>query len=98
MDFIAAGTSLWRLQRHLSGETDDFVAISDGSSTTYPTLTKTYSPLDVTLQETINILDGEKARPLFSPSAEAELFLLATNFLLCKLERRLRLCIVIIVP
>jgi hypothetical protein len=89
MDFISAGTSLWRLNRHLSGKDDDFAAISDGSSTSYMSSTKTFSPLDESLQETINILDGEKARPLFSPSAEAELFLLATNFLLCKFERAL---------
>jgi len=33
--------------------------------------------------ETVGDYDAQEARPLLTPAAEAELFLLATNFLLC---------------
>ena len=35
-----------------------------------------------------DVTNGSINRPLLSPTAEAELYLLATNFLLCKFQRK----------
>jgi hypothetical protein len=75
MDFITLADSHRQLLRHLNGD-DDFGKI-DNESSTQP-------PLSLTSEESYEQLVLEGQEKLLSPSAEAELFLLATNFLLCK--------------
>jgi hypothetical protein len=92
MDFISIADTAWRLHRKLgtgsSGEDDDFAEISGSSaslssaSTSGQTLG--FDASSIHSQEEISVLNGDQARPFLSPSAEAELLLLATNFLLCK--------------
>ena len=98
MDFITIADTAWRLHRRLSsGEDDDFANISgDGDSAAAMTTTTTNGMMDTSLSSmqqqqqggltgtSGSMMNGDEARPLLSPSADAELFLLATNFLLCK--------------
>lgn len=94
MDFISIADTAWSLHRKLasgnSGEDDDFAEISGGgsdslssASTSGQTLGLDTSSMHVA-QDEIGVLTGDQTRPFLSPSAEAELLLLATNFLLCK--------------
>ena len=52
----------------------DFISLATGSHRLLRQLEQDYTTTTATSQE---------ARPLLSPTAEGELFLLATNFLLC---------------
>ena len=80
MDFIALANSHHQLLRHLNGD-DDFGRIdNDGSRSN--SITK--PPLSLTSEDSYEQLVVAGKEKLLSPSAEAELFLLATNFLLCK--------------
>ncbi|KAI2507162.1 UAA transporter family [Fragilaria crotonensis] len=92
MDFISIADTAWSLHRKLasgnSGEDDDFAEISGGgsdslssASTSGQTLGLDTSSIHVA-QDEISVLTGDQTRPFLSPSAEAELLLLATNFLL----------------
>lgn len=87
MDFISLAETAWSFHRQLSGEDDDFAKFSGGgeSSSSGATFVASASTVDASanMQDEGGPLDNA-ARPLLSPSAEAELFLLATNFLLCK--------------
>lgn len=83
MDFITLADSALQLHRKLSGgEDDDFTRLESPSSTSQSNAiyesSQTAMPYDTT-----TLSEEAQTRPLLSPSAEAELFLLATNFLLC---------------
>ncbi len=93
MDFttIAEGTSPQAIHRFLrsmaataSTDEDDFSNLDTSHSSHHdpPSYYKNDSILDNVVQNT-NFDELEKA-PMFSPAAEAELFMLATNFLLCE--------------
>ena len=71
MDFVtlATATSSGTLLRNLA-EDDDFENLSPGAAEAGGGDEYDY---------------GDEPRPLLTPAAEAELFLLATNFLLCEL-------------
>lgn len=77
MDFVtvATATSTRNLLRHLVGEDedDDFSHLSSSSSSSQ-------SHTVASSGQESQVMDAD--RPLLSPAAEAELFLLATNFLL----------------
>lgn len=82
VDFLdLATTSRWMIQRALGEQDDDFSKIdSDANSPDNDSiLTQLQEQSDSTYQST-------ETRPFLSKSAEAELYLLATNFLLCKKE------------
>ncbi len=89
MDFIsiAESTSLRAVNRYLSQEDDDFSHLDttvtsshDQGSDSILDMTKKAAALD-------SDYDNLENAPVLSASAEAELFLLATNFLLCKFVR-----------
>jgi hypothetical protein len=86
MDFISLAESAWQLHRRLSGEDDDFANLSGGGESTASSTGSTHTMgASSYMQDASESLSGaSQARPLLSPSAEAELFLLASNFLLCK--------------
>lgn len=96
MDFISIADTAWSLHRKLAtgsnAEDDDFAEISGGSaslSSASASASGQSLGLDAASsmhlsQEEISVLTGDQTRPFLSPSAEAELLLLATNFLLCK--------------
>ena len=86
MDFVTLADTAWKLHRKLSGgEDDDFSNLSGGgdSSMSSSSTMDTSHPAIMQQQQADMPVD-DQARPFLSPSAEAELFLLATNFLLCK--------------
>lgn len=84
MDFISLAEASNALIRHLSSADDDFANLDVTSNHAEPAqpLSQmaesshkvTFSPDDLSVEQ----------RPLLSPSAEKELFLLASNFLLCE--------------
>lgn len=90
MDFvtIAESTSPKAVHRFLrsltttAAEDDDFSHL-DTSHTSHHDY-KNDSILDITMKNTD--FDELENTPMFSPAAEAELFMLATNFLLCKYD------------
>lgn len=88
MDFIslAQSTSAKAVQRFLE-EDDDFPHLDAQPSSQHGTATMySDSIIDMTKEaaEFSPTDDNIENAPFLSPSAEAELFLLATNFLLCK--------------
>jgi hypothetical protein len=90
MDFITIADTAWRLHRRLSssGEDDDFANISGGPDSATAAMTTTTAAMQQQqggfTSTSGSMMNGDEPRPLLSPSADAELFLLATNFLLCK--------------
>ena len=90
MDFftIAQSTTPRSLRRFLADAMDDDFSRMDTSHTSHHGY-KNDSILDFVAAEADAAIDNanggdvEKA-PMLSPAAEAELFMLATNFLLCK--------------
>jgi hypothetical protein len=69
------------LQRILNDEDDDFFKIEND----HPTTTQSVYPDGSTLNSPHTAADAYIASsPVLSKSAEAELYLLATNFLLCE--------------
>ena len=96
MDFvtIAESTSpkaIHRFLRSLStttaaaaaaNEDDDFSNLDTSHTSHHAFSSSSDSILDITMQNTN--LDDLENTPIFSPAAEAELFMLATNFLLCE--------------
>ena len=88
MDFIsiAQSTSLRAVQRYLQ-EDDDFSHLDTTHTSHHDgSLQASDSILDMTKEAAaISATDDYlETTPMLSPSAEAELFLLATNFLLCE--------------
>lgn len=93
MDFISiaqTANSLRSLQRYLEEEAEDDFLNLDTSHTSHhdhhPPHASSDSILDMT-KEAAALYDPEDSlgdSPMISASAEAELFLLATNFLLCE--------------
>lgn len=82
MDFIsfAQSTSFKAVRRYLQ-EDDDFSQLdtTHGSHTSDSILVMTKEAAALSTND-----DNLENAPMLSPSAEAELYLLATNFLLCK--------------
>ena len=76
MDFFSLVDTHRQLLRHLNGD-DDFGRLENENTREQPAVT-------LTSEESYEQLIEEGQEKLLSPSAEAELFLLATNFLLCK--------------
>ena len=76
MDFLSLADTHRQLLRYLNGD-DDFGRLENENTRGEPAV-----PL--TSEESYEQLIVEGQEKLLSPSAEAELFLLATNFLLCK--------------
>ena len=90
MDFIALAqsTSVKAVQRYLQ-EDDDFAHL-DTTHTSHHEQGQQHasdSILDMTKEATAlsNMDDNLDNAPMLSHAAESELFMLATNFLLCKL-------------
>jgi hypothetical protein len=89
MDFVTLADTAWKLHRKLSGgEDDDFSNLSGGGDSSMSSSTITMDTSHPAImqqqQQQADMPVDDQARPFLSPSAEAELFLLATNFLLCK--------------
>jgi hypothetical protein len=80
--FDLATSSRWMIQRALREQDDDFTLLDVSSSATPPDNDSILSLLQE--QEDSAYQSGAEARPFLSKSAEAELYLLAANFLLCK--------------
>ena len=81
MDFISIAEGSHRFLRQLV-EDDDFSKIENDGKESFATAVPQQGaaiPFDANVDSAVN---GNQ--PLLSPTAEAELFLLATNFLLCK--------------
>lgn len=75
VDFLDLATSSrWLIERALSQQDDDFAQLDVSSS----------SAASPTLPDDGYSYGATETRPVLSKSAEAELYLLATNFLLCK--------------
>jgi hypothetical protein len=88
MDFIsiAESTSLRAMRRLLDEEDDDFAQLDTSHSSHTKSSQASDSILDMTKEAaTLTQTDDNlENAPILSASAEAELFLLATNFLLCE--------------
>ena len=76
-DFVEIATSSRRLIARALAEDDDFTSIENEATTTTVLDQVTYDSFSAYTE----------SPPLLSKTAEAELYLLATNFLLCKLAR-----------
>ena len=86
MDFVslAEATSFKAISRYLSSAEDDDFSHLDTTHTSNHEFAANDSILEAT-KSMINTADVETENaPMLSPAAEAELFMLATNFLLCK--------------
>jgi len=76
-DFVELATSSHQLLGRVLGEDDDFAKIErDGGGAE--------GGNDSILQQSASSAFYTDSTPLLSKTAEAELYLLATNFLLCK--------------
>jgi hypothetical protein len=89
MDFISLATEQRRflriLDEMLGDDTDDRTSSTSSSSSTGGgggAVTSTEAAAATSAAHSSSMVDSAVARPLFSQNAEAELYLLATNFLL----------------
>ena len=83
VDFLElASTSRWLIDRALRDQDDDIVQLQVPSSGAPPENDSILYQMQE--QEDVAYYGDAGTRPFLSKSAEAELYLLATNFLLCK--------------
>lgn len=86
MDFVSLAEGSHRFLRSLV-EDDDFARIDNDNNNKVVNAAKAVASAAISTAAPGSIVapDSNSHQPLLSPTAEAELFLLATNFLLCEL-------------